>query len=76
MCLKIMSFFLNYNIMRILVEKVLVYIMDEEDWEWLFAFKSLLIKVPLYTGVVYMCIQIVVPFLPSLPHYSTKKAEK
>lgn len=71
-----MSFFLNYNIMRILVEKVLVYIMDKEDWEWLFAFKSLLIKVPLYTGVVYMCIQIVVPCLPSLPHYSTKKAEK
>lgn len=76
MCLKIMSMFLNCNIIRILVGKVLVYIMDQEDWEWLFALKSLLIKVPLYTGVVYICIQIVVPFLPSLPRYSTKKTGK
>lgn len=67
-----MGIFFYCNILRILIGKRLIYIMGQEDWEWLSAFKSLLIKVQFYTGVRYICIQITVLFLPSLPYYSSK----
>lgn len=39
--------------------------MGQEDWEWLSAFKSLLLKVQSNTGILYIRVQIIVSF--SLP---------